>query len=169
MQTILDRYEREMGQPPARVVVHKTSRYWPNEREGFQSAIETKVHRYDLMALESQSRVRLITTSKYPPLRGTRFTLGDLDYLYTNGYIAELNEYHGMHVPSPVQVADHIGQDTSRDNLLREVLALTKLNWNSATLGGHLPITIKFSTLVGEILKEVPPGKEPLPQFKYYM
>jgi hypothetical protein len=48
-----------------------------------------------------------------------------------------------MHVPAPLQVADHIGQDTPRETLLKEVLALTKLNWNSAALGGLLPITIK--------------------------
>jgi hypothetical protein len=169
MELILDQYESVMKQTPARVVVHKTSRYWPDERDGFRAAIEARVRRYDLMALEAQSRVRLITTSKYPPLRGTRFSVGELDYLYTTGYIAALNEFHGMHVPAPVQVADHIGQDSSRDALLREVLALTKLNWNSAALGGLLPITIKFSGLVGEIMREIPLDREPLPQFKYYI
>ncbi len=169
MELILDQYESVMKQTPARVVVHKTSRYWPDERDGFRAAIEARVRRYDLMALEAQSRVRLITTSKYPPLRGTRFSIGELDYLYTTGYIAALNEFHGMHVPAPLQVADHIGQDSSRDTLLREVLALTKLNWNSAALGGLLPITIKFSGLVGEIMREIPPDREPLPQFKFYI
>lgn len=74
-----------------------------------------------------------------------------------------------MHVPAPLQVADHIGQDTSREALLNEVLALTKLNWNSAALGGLLPITIRFSRLVGETMREVPGDREPLPQFKFYI
>lgn len=169
MVMALDQYEQVMHQTPARVVVHKTSRYWPDERDGFRAAIESRVRRYDLMALEPQSTVRLITTSKYPPLRGTRFTVGDLDYLYTTGYIAALNEFHGVHVPAPLQVADHIGQDSGREVLLKEVLALTKLNWNSAVLGGLLPITIKFSRLVGEIMREVPRDREPLPQFKFYI
>jgi len=169
MTRVLDQYEQYMHQTPARVVVHKTSRYWPGERDGFRAAIESRVHRYDLMALEPQSEVRLIPTSKYPPLRGTRFTIGDLDYLYTTGYIAALGEFHGMHVPAPLQIADHIGQDTPRETLLKEVLALTKLNWNSAALGGLLPITIRFSKLVGEIMREVPGDREPLPQFKFYI
>lgn len=169
MAMALDQYAQVMHQTPTRVVVHKTSRFWPDERDGFRTAIEARVRRYDLMALEPQSTVRLITTSKYPPLRGTRFTVGDLDYLYTTGYIAALNEFHGVHVPSPLQVADHIGQDTPREALLKEVLALTKLNWNSAALGGLLPITIKFSRLVGEIMREVPRDREPLPQFKFYI
>ena len=156
MGRVLGQYERHMHQTPARVVVHKTSRFWPDERDGFRAAIESRARRYDLLALEAQSAVRLITTSKYPPLRGTRFTIGDLDYLYTTGYIAALGEFHGMHVPAPLQIADHVGQDTPREALLKEVLALTKLNWNSAALGGLLPVTIKFSRLVGQIMCEIP-------------
>jgi hypothetical protein len=166
---VLSRYQQEMKQIPQRVVVHKTSRYWPAERKGFDTILSKRVSRYDLVALQPQSVVRLITTSKYPPLRGTRFGVGDLDFLYTTGFIAALNEYHAMHVPSPLQIADHVGQDTSREMLLREVLALTKMNWNSAHFGGLLPITLKFAKLVGEIMREIPHDREPLPQFKFYM
>jgi hypothetical protein len=59
--------------------------------------------------------------------------------------------------------------DTSREVLLKDVLALTKLDWNSVALGGLLPITIRFSRLVGEIKREVPSDREPLPQFKFYI
>jgi hypothetical protein len=89
-------------------------------------------------------------------LRGTRFRIGDLDYLYTTGFIPALNEFHGVHVPSPVQVSDHVGKDTSREQLLREVLLLTKLNWNSAMFCGKLPVTLKFAELVDNIMKEIP-------------
>lgn len=168
MEMVLARYQRERRQMPRRVVVHKTSRYWPGERDGFTSVLTGRVAEYDLMALSPQSAVRLITASKYPPLRCTRFSVGDLDYLYTTGFIAALNEFHAMHVPSPLQVADHVGQDTPRQTLLWEVLALTKMNWNSAGFGGLLPITLRFSRLVGDIMREIPPDRDPLPQFKYY-
>lgn len=169
MDLVLTRYQRERHQMPRRVVVHKTSRYWPAEQSGFASALRGRVTQYDLMALSPQSEVRLITTSKYPPLRGTRFSIGDLDYLYTTGFIPALNEFHGMHVPSPLQIADHVGQDTSRETLLAEVLTLTKMNWNSAQLGGLFPITLRFSRLVGDIMREIPADRDPLAQFKYYM
>ena len=169
MELVLARYRRERHQMPRRVVIHKTSRYWPPEREGFTSVLRGHVAEYDLMALTLQSAVRLITVSKYPPLRCTRFSVGDLDYLYTTGFIAALNEFHAMHVPSPLQVADHVGQDTPRRTLLLEVLALTKMNWNSAHFAGLFPITLRFSRLVGDIMREIPSGQDPLPQFKYYM
>ncbi len=167
---VLDRYEREVGTRPSRVVIQKTSRYWPAEKSGFAEALRGRVARFDLLALDGrQSNVRLITTSKYPPLRGTRFSVGDLDFLYTTGFIAALSEFHGMHVPSPIQIADHVGQDTPRRQLLGELLTLTKLNWNSAAFSGKLPVTLRFASLVGEIMKEIPGDREPLPQFKFYI
>jgi len=166
---VLDRYQQEMKQSPRRVVVHKTSQYWPAEREGFQAALRKRVNRYDLLSVEPQSAVRLITQSKYPPLRGTRFFIGNQDFIYTTGFISELGEFHSLHVPSPLRISDHVGQDTPRVELLREILILSKMNWNSAHLGGLLPITVRFARLVGDILREVPPDREPLPQFKFYI
>jgi hypothetical protein len=158
-----------MGQTPQRVVVHKTSRYWPEEKSGFRTALRNRIGRYDLVALAPQSTVRLLTVSRYPPLRGTHFSVEDVDYLYTTGFIAELGQFHGMHVPAPIQIADHVDQDTPRDTLLREILILTKMNSNSSRLGGLLPITLRFSKLVGDIMREIPEGREPLPNFKFYM
>lgn len=169
VELVLEKYREELKQTPQRVVVHKTSRYWPAEQEGFEQALSRHVQQYDLMALAPQSTIRLLTASKYPPLRGTHFRVEDLDYLYTTGFIAELNQFHGMHVPSPLQIADHIGYDTPRDTLLKEILILTKMNWNSAHLGGLWPITLRFSRLVGDIMREIPSDRQPLPNFKYYM
>jgi hypothetical protein len=165
----LEQYGREMDRPPQRVVIHKTSRFWEAEKEGFESAIKKRVRRYDLVALSYQNAIRLMPQSNYPPLRGTRFSIGELDFLYTTGFISELGQFHSLHVPSPLQIADHIGSDTSREQILREVLILTKLNWNSARLGGSLPITLRFSRLVGNILKELPEGTQPLTNYKFYM
>lgn len=165
---VLGRYRQERGQYPKRVVVHKTSRYWTAERHGFETALRKYVSQYDLLALTSQNTARLLVASKYPPLRGTRFTIGDLDFLYTTGFIADLNQFHGTHVPSPLQIADHVGYDTPREMLLREILILTKMNWNSSRLGGLFPITIRFSKLVGDIMREISPDCDPLTNFKFY-
>ncbi len=168
VQFALDKYFAEMKQLPARVVVHKSSRWMTEEKAGFREGLRGKVGRYDLVALQRQSSVRLITASKYPPLRGTRFTVGDLDYLYTTGFVAELGQFHGMHVPAPLLIADHVGSDTPRETLIKEILILTKMNWNAARLGGLMPITLQFARRVSEIMKEIPLNEDPLPQAKYY-
>lgn len=168
VQQALMRYQAEMKQTPRRVVVHKSSRFWPDERAGFEAALRG-VSAFDLVALAPQSDMRLLTQAIYPPLRGTSFSVGEQDYLYTTGFIASLNEYHALGTPAPLLIADHVGQDTKRDDILREVLALSKMNWNAANFAGLMPITLRFSLLVGDILREIPADREPLPQFKFYM
>ena len=163
---VLRRYREETQRTPARVVVHKTSRFWDAEREGLQDAL-AKVAKFDLVAVSPTSEVRLVRAGAYPPLRGTLFALGDIRYLYTTGYIPVLGAYPHGHVPSPLQIADHYG-DSSIRHLAEEMMILTKMNWNSAGFAGALPITIRFSRLVGDIMREVPPDREPLPQFKFY-
>lgn len=167
IEMVLDLYYEERKQLPQRVIVHKTSRYEPQERAGFEAAL-SKVSRFDLVALSPTSEVRLIRAGQYPPLRGTAFSIGDTSYLYTSGYLSLLGRYPHGHVPSPLQIADHVG-DTSRTQLLRESMILTKMNWNSANFSGLMPITLRFSRLVGDILREVPAEQKPEPKYKYYM
>lgn len=169
IELVLSQYQAEMGNTPRRVVVHKTSRYWDGEKKGFEQALKNKIGLFDLVALSSQSTVRLITTNKYPPLRGTMFSVENYDYLYTTGFLPELNQFHGMHVPSPIRIADHIGQDTPRERLLGEIMILTKMNWNSSALGGLMPITIRFSNMVADIMREIPQGQIPLASYRFYM
>ena len=70
--------------------------------------------------------------------------------------------------PSPLPVTDYVG-DTPKSQLLREILVLTKMNWNSANFAGLLPITLRFSRLVGETLREVLADRTPNPKYKFYM
>jgi hypothetical protein len=164
----LSKYSSEMHQLPSRVVIHKSSRWTDEERTGVREGLRGKVSRHDLVAMQRQDSVRLITANKYPPLRGTRFSVGDLDFLYTTGFVADLGQFHGMHVPSPLLVADHCCSDTPRETLTSEILTLTKMNWNAARLGGLLPITLEFARRVSDIMKEIPSDEDPLPQAKFY-
>jgi hypothetical protein len=168
IEMVLTRYKDEhQKQPPQRVVIHKTSRFEPIERAGFEDALKG-IGRYDLVSLCPVSDVRLARAGTYPPLRGTHFGLGDDSYLYSTGYSHILKAYPHGHVPSPLLVTDHVG-DTPKSQLLKEILLLTKMNWNSANFAGLLPITLRFSRLVGEILREVPTDRTPNPKYKFYM
>jgi hypothetical protein len=167
VRMVLDRYRRERRQMPRRVVVHKSSLFNPAERAGFQQGLD-QIAEHDLVCLAPRSNVRLMRHGKYPPLRGTTFTLGSDTYLYATGYIPALGYYPQGHVPTPLLVADHIG-DTPHDRLLREILLLTKMNWNSAEYAEAMPITLRFSHLVGAVLREIPADQEPATKYSYYM
>lgn len=164
---VLKRYRDEMKQSPRRVVIHKTTEYWLEERQGLQAALQG-IDQFDLVAVRPTGDVRLFRDARYPILRGSYISLGEMHLLYTTGYISALQAFPHGHVPLPLKLTDHIG-DSSIKDILRELMVLTKMNWNSANFGSLLPITLRFSSLVGDIMKEVPRNVDPLPQFKYYM
>ena len=58
---------------------------------------------------------------------------------------------------------------TSVDIVIRDVLMLTKLNFNSCIYGDGLPVTLRFADAVGEILTAAPDVPDaPLP-FRHYI
>ncbi|MFC8567328.1 hypothetical protein ACIQFU_38010 [Streptomyces sp. NPDC093065] len=163
---VMGRYKQTMGRTPRRIVIHKQSRFFPAERAGFEDALSG--YEYDLVALAPSTGVRMMRHGEYPPPRGTCVSLGDRRYLYTTGYVPSLGRYPHGHVPAPVQITDHVGDSSARD-LLREVLLLTKMNWNSARFAERLPVTVRFAGEVGTILRDLPDTYEPEARYAFYM
>lgn len=172
----LQEYMNVGDMPPRRVVIHKTSEYWGhehpehNELEGFLEGIREVFPRSDsdLVTLR-QTGVRLFREGSYPPLRGTYFSLeDDQHFLFTMGYIPYLETYPGSYVPEPWQIAEHHGSSAPKA-LLREVLALTKMNVNNCAFADGTPITLSFSQKIGEIMKHIPADVKVQPKYKFYM
>lgn len=167
MANVLELYERECNHLPKRVVVHKSSRFLPDERNGFKEGL-AKVAEHDLVSLSPSRGVRLLRQGKYPPLRGTCLSIGDEKYLYTTGYIPAIKAYPHGHVPTPLGIVDHVG-DTPIDQIMNEILLLSKMNWNAANMDGFYPITMQFARGVGDILRELPNGVSAESKYLYYM
>lgn len=163
----IEQYKLQHSLPPKRVVVHKTSRYWPEESKGFKRALGDIYH-FDLLAIETRN-IRFMRLGKKRPLRGTVVQLGERNYLlFGNGYIPYLRAYPGKRIPRPLEIVEHHGASTAQ-TVCHELLALTKLNWNSCAFGSSIPITIRFARDVGKILTELPTGAIPETKYKYYM
>ena len=167
VREVLEMYRIECKQLPRRVVIHKSSRYTPDERHGFTEALKD-IHEVDLVTVSATGKFRLLREGVYPPIRGTLMDIGDIHLLYTTGYIPELKKYPHGHVPEPLQIADHYG-DTAKTQLLNEILSLTKMNWNTADVDGAFPITLRSAKLVGEILREIPDDRTPNPKYSFYI
>lgn len=54
-------------------------------------------------------------------------------------------------------------------DVISELIALTRMNWNSADFAAAEPITLGFARTVGLILSELPPDVTPETVFRYYM
>lgn len=167
LRRVLELYRQHFDEKPNRVVLHKTSRYWPDELEGFKAALGD-IHSYDFLALERRG-IRFLRLGKEPPVRGTVLELGGRDYLvYTQGYVPFMRQYPGMRIPNPLEVVEHFG-DSSAERVCSEILALTKLNWNTCKFSSADPITTSFSRQVATILKELPEDVVPATKYRFYM
>lgn len=167
VEQALTLYEKHFDRVPGRVVVHKTSRYWPEELRGFQAGLGS-VKSFDLLALDRRG-IRFLRLGKEPPMRGTVIELAKRNYLiFTRGYIPFLRGYPGLRVPNPLEVVEHHG-DSSADRVCSEILALTKLNWNNCAFASGSPITTAFSKQVGRILTELPNGQPRQTKYRFFM
>jgi hypothetical protein len=166
MKLIIDRYKEMRGQqPPQRIVIHKTSKFYEDEREGFIAGL-SGVQRYDLVSIQKVG-TRFFREGGYPPLRRTHAQCGHGHFLYTLGYIPELGTYPKGYVPEPWYLLDHYG-DTTPKRLFKEILALSKMNFNNVDFADGDPITTRFAQRIGEILAYMKEGDEDK-HYRFYM
>ena len=173
MQAVITRalqlYRKEHKHLPARLVVHKSSWFDEQERSGCLAAINNlDVELADLLSV-SRSPTRLFRVGVYPPLRGTFASLDNRHHLlYTRGSVEFFETYPGMYVPRPLKLRWEYGDQTP-EFLAREVLALTKMNWNNTQFDNAMPITLAAARQVGNVVKYVPADKEISPHYRFYM
>lgn len=165
----LTRYRAEHRRLPARVVVHKTSRFRAEEMEGMQAAADAeRISELELVSL-APSRSRVSTPRTSGPFRGTQVVLDDrTQILYTSGVVPFYGTYPGPYVPQPIGVRLHQAEH-SPDQHAREILALTKLNWNNSRLDGRDPITMRAARGIGTILRHVSPDGAVGARYAFYM
>lgn len=166
----LHRYSDEHHHQPARVVIHKTSSYQPDERAGFERAADDhRLRRLDLVWVFERPPVRLFRTGQLPPLRGTALQLDENELLlYTRGTTAAYGTYAGMYVPNPLSIRPAT-EGASLEGLATEILALSKMNWNNTQYDGRTPITIRTARTVGKILRHLPDDGPQQGRYAYYM
>ena len=150
-----------------RVVIHKTSRFEPEEREGFEQALRG-VSRIRPRVVDPDQRGASPASRASTRRCGAPCSRSATYRTATRAATSSLGRYPHGHVPSPLQVADHVG-DTPKSQLLREIMVLTKMNWNSANMSGLMPITLRFSRLVSDMLARGSGGVEPESKYKFYM
>lgn len=162
-------FRAQHGHYPARVVLHKTSRFDRNELDGFHKAIDERDIDYAGFVWVQRSMTRLYRMGVYPPLRGSLLRFDkDQALLYTRGSVEFFRTYPGMYVPRPLMLrCQALGQPLQ--HIAEETLALTKMNWNNTQFDNALPITIAAARNVGEVLKYVGEGQEIAPRYSFYM
>ena len=162
-------YKAHHRHVPARVVVLKTSRFRPEEAEGVDAALDKfGVEMSDLVWVQESSPIAIFREGNYPVLRGTFVDLDGKGLLYTRGSVPFYGTYPGLRVPRPLLLVPHENSDSKLLTLAKDVLALTKVNWNTTQFDQKLPAPIKAAREVGRILKHVEFGTSVSPDFRRY-
>lgn len=158
----IDRAKRN----PSRVVIHKTTGFSQNEQKGVDSAVGDCAR--DLVTINRRHSFRFLRSGSYPVLRGTMVTLSDKKcLLYTSGYIPRIRTYPGNRIPEPLFIT-RIG-DSELTEVCKEIMGLTKLNWNTTSFATALPITLEFSHRVGRVLSELDEAAKLQNHYRFYM
>ena len=167
LKDAIETYTKKAERNPIRVVIHKRTLFTEAEKKGFTEAIGD--YKKDFVVVSKRNNgIRFLREGSYPVLRGTLISLNQTDHiLYTSGYTPRLRTYPGHRIPSPLFIK-HEG-DSEIVEICDEILGLTKLNWNTTAFSTYLPITLAFSTKVGEILSELEKGSRLENHYKFYM
>lgn len=173
VKKIIKQYSEERGGPPKRLVIHKTSNFWEEEKKGMLEAA-SGVKTVDLITIDEEHPLRLFNEkSIYPVLRGTLLTPPDKKeyYLFTNGFVPVIGTYQGYRVPRPIVIRPDEHSTTPIEDIAKEILAFTKLDWNSSHFCKRIPVTIEVARSVGGVLaeQEAKKLKELDPHYYFYM
>jgi len=167
----IDEYSRRNdGMLPRELFIHGQVAFDDEEWAGFQEGMEEDAKVIGVR-IRLVSGFKLYRTKTHPVLRGIGCIIDERKgFLWTKGMIPRLRTYPGREVPKPVLV-DVCRGEADIHTVMADILALTKLNYNTCIYADGLPVTLRFANAVGEILTAGPARKldvPPLP-FKYYI
>lgn len=96
--------------------------------------------------------------NNYGVMRGLSWIIDDESgYLFTRGFIPRLGSTNHLETANPLYIEVNKGS-ASIETVMQDVLALTKLNYNACIYGDGLPVTLRFSDLIGNILTATKTG-----------
>lgn len=152
------------NEPPKRVVIHKRTFFTEEEKRGILDGLKS-IPVVDLVEINIEDDLRFINSVRdedrlkidlYPVARGICIQLNSFTgLLYTHGTTPSIRTgskdfMGGRGIPAPLVIKKHHGP-SSLETLATEILSLSKMNWNAASLYSKLPATIQSSNDIARI------------------
>lgn len=165
-----------------RIVIHKTTHFTKQEMEGITKGFAS-VDNIELLQIQEFTAWRAIrfqndNVAPFPIQRGTVIPLDkDTFLVWTHGSIQHeelagknMNYYKGGRgIPAPLLARRFMGK-SSAEELVDEILMLTKMNWNSGDgLYKILPVTLDFAKTLSRVAKQDLVVYDRPYDFRYFM
>lgn len=170
--TVIEAYRDMHSEPPKELFIHGQASFNDEEWQAFCRAAPKGTNVVGVRIKSTGGDAKLFRAGDYPVIRGTALQLNDRNaYLWTSGYVPQLDTYIGPETPNPLMVT--ILRSKNRrpkmQTVLADIMGLTKINYNSCNFNDGLPVTVRFARMVGDILV-MGSAREGGPQpFKYYI
>jgi len=179
----LDDYFETRGCYPNELFIHGRVRFQEKEWQGFLNSLEKRKAQTQLNGIiikdtreDARRKLKLFKDTErdgqknnYGVMRGLAWQIDDkTGYLFTRGLIPRSGTTNHLEIANPLYIEINKG-NASLDTVMKDVLALTKLNYNACIYGDGLPVTLRFSDLIGNILTATSEWESEMRQFKYYI
>jgi hypothetical protein len=157
------------GNAPSELFLHAKSSFTDEEWRGFRDSSPSETNIVGVQIADAKDSLKLFRPGNYPVARGTAVVLSDDQaFLWTAGYVPRLDTYLGPETPNPLLIKRQRGE-CDLLTILRDIMSLTKINFNTCLHNDRLPVTIRFADAVGEIMLAAPQTGEPRLPFKFYI
>jgi hypothetical protein len=164
----MDAYKDYFDEPPKELFLHGKVKFNDEEWAGFRDAADVQTTLIGVR-IKHEGFFKLFSKGTHAVMRGLAHLRSKrTGYLWTKGFIPRLQTYPGRGVPNPLYI-DICRGDAELLTVLKDVMALTKLNYNACIFADGEPVTLKFADAVGEILTAGPLQKVPPLPFKHYI
>lgn len=162
-------FKKFNGIEPKEIFIHGRTFFNYEEWSGFEEAITHKTKLCGIRIVE-ENAFKLFRGNRFPVLRGTSLvTSTKKAFLWTKGFIPRLQSILGVETPNPLNIKIIKGEGDIHV-VCKDILALTKLNYNTCLMCDGKPVTLKFANAIGEILTAGPLDDiEIALPFKYYI
>lgn len=161
-------YKKKVDRPPKEMFIHGRVRFEEEEWQGFVDAAGSETNMVGVR-IRDEKDLKLYRKGCNPILRGLAHIRSDWSaHLWTKGWTPRLQTYPGREVPNPLLIEISRGK-APIELVMRDILALTKLNYNTCIFGDGVPITLKFADAIGEILTAGPVKDVPPLPFSHYI
>lgn len=165
----LESYKEQMDEYPKEIFIHAKTRFNHQEWTAFQEVTPEKTNLVGVTITKTKPLKLYKSEGDYAILRGNAFVVNEKSaFLWTVGHVPKIQTALSMEVPNPVFIEINKGE-ADIEQVLKDILALTKLNYNACIYADGVPVTLRFADKIGDILTASIDIKAPPLAFKYYI
>jgi hypothetical protein len=172
----LSSYRNNRKEYPKEIFIHGRARFNQDEWDGFREAVKDASEGISLVGvvIKESGKLKIFREvvgqdCKYGNLRGLGLIVNPNEgFIWTRGFVPRLNTSTSLEIPNPLRVQIVRGE-SKIFQVLKDILALTKLNYNACIYGDGIPVTLRFSDQIGSILTAIDDLENELLPFKYYI